>query len=152
MRIPVDRIKRVTLGPDFRSWKDLLRDRRRPARTAVGAGLGALIGGMPVLGAHTWIAAGIGAVLPVPPLAVLVGSNVSNPVTFVPITWLEIRVGQALLARPGGFGGQELTLETVAQYWLEAWVGYLVVGPVLGLLTAGALRTALVLRGRSRPR
>lgn len=148
MRIPVDRIKRVALGPDFRSWKDLLRDPRNPARTAIGAGLGALIGGMPVLGAHTWIAAGTGAALPVPPLAVLVGSNVSNPLTFVPITWLEIRIGQFLLTRPAGLTAGDLSLETVAQYWMEAWVGYLVVGPALGLLTAGCLRAVLALRKR----
>lgn len=146
MRSPVARIKRFTLGPDFRSWKDLLRDQEQPWRTAIGTGLGVLIGATPILGVHTWLAAGAGALLPVPRFSVLVGSNISNPLTLIPMTWLEIRIGQILLGRPGGFSEGGITLSALGTYWLEAWIGFLLVGPGLALLTTVGLRAALHLK------
>jgi uncharacterized protein (DUF2062 family) len=143
MRLPLGRIKRATLGPDFRSWKDLLRDQDQPWRTAFGTGLGVLVGSTPILGVHTWFAAGAGALLPVPRFSVLVGKHISNPLTLFPLIWIEIRIGQFLLGRPGGFSEGGLTLSAVGTYWLEAWIGFLVVGPVLAVLTAGGIRAAL---------
>jgi uncharacterized protein (DUF2062 family) len=143
MRSPVGSIKRFTLGSDFRSWKDLLRDQGHPWRTAIGTGLGVLVGSTPILGVHTWFAAGAGALLPVPRFSVLVGKHISNPLTLFPLIWIEIRIGQFLLGRPGGFSEGGLSLSAAGTYWLEAWVGFFVVGPVLALLTAVGIRVAL---------
>jgi len=146
MSILLSRIKRVTLGPDFRSWKDLLRDHEQPWRTAIGTGLGVLIGATPIIGVHTWLAAGAGALLPVPRFSVLVGKHISNPLTLFPLVWIEIRTGQFLLGRPGGFSEGGLSLSTAGTYWLEAWVGFLLVGPILALLTTAGFRIAAYAR------
>ena len=82
-----------------------------------------------------------------PPLSVLAGSNISNPLTFLPITYLEIRVGQFLLSRPTGFAWDGFSVEVLGSVWLEAWVGFIVVGPAMGLLTAGVVRAAFARRG-----
>jgi uncharacterized protein (DUF2062 family) len=140
------RIKRFTLGPDFRSWKDLLRDQEQPWRTAIGTGLGVLIGATPVLGVHTWLAAAAGALLPVPRFSVLVGKNISNPLTLFPLVWIEIRTGQFLLGRTAGFGEGGLSLSTGGTFWLEAWIGFLLVGPILALLTTVGIRAAAYAR------
>lgn len=142
MRFALRRIRRFTLGPDFRSWKDLLRDQDQPWRTAIGTGLGVLLGATPILGVHTWLAATAGALLPVPRFSVLVGKHISNPLTLFPLVWIEIRTGQFLLGRPGGFSEGGLTLSTAGIYWLEAWVGFLLVGPILALLTVAGFRIA----------
>ena len=142
--------KRRFFRLDVQSWKDLLRDRERPWRTAIGAGIGAFIGGMPLLGVHTWVAAGVGAVAPVPPLAVIAGSNVSNPLTIVPITFVEIRVGQLLLGRAQDFVYEGFSIQQLGQYWFEAWVGFIVVGPVMGVLTTLILRVTLARSPRDR--
>ena len=146
MRSPVARIKRFTLGPDFRSWKDLLRAQDQPWRTAIGTGLGVLVGSTPILGVHTWFAAGAGALLPVPRFSVLVGKHISNPLTLFPLVWIEIRIGQYLLGRPGGFSEGGLSLAAAGTYWLEAWVGFLLVGPVLAILATLGIRLALHLK------
>lgn len=143
------RIRRIRLRPDIQSWKDLLRDSRSAWRTAIGLGIGALIGGMPILGVHTWIATGMGAVLPLPPLSVLVGSNISNPLTFLPITYVEIRVGQLLLGRTSGFSWDGFSVDALGTYWLEAWFGFIVVGPLMGIVTAVAVRAVLATKEAS---
>jgi len=143
MRLSFSAINQRLFRINFQDWKDLLRDRERPWRTAVGAGAGALIGGMPLLGVHTWVAAGVGAIAPVPLLAVIAGSNVSNPLTILPITFLEIRVGQVLLGRTQAFVFEGFSIQQLGQYWLEAWVGFIVVGPALALLTGLLLRFML---------
>lgn len=143
-------VKQRLFRLDVQSWKDLLRDRKRPWRTAIGAGIGALIGGMPLLGVHTWVAAGVGAVAPVPPLAVVVGSNVSNPLTILPITFLEIRIGQFLLGRTQDFAYDGFSIQQLGQYWFEAWVGFIVVGPAMAVLTTLILRLTLARRPGAR--
>ena len=143
MRFLFSKIKRFTLGPDFRSWKDLLRDQDQPWSTAIGTGLGVLVGTTPILGVHTWLAAGAGALLPVPRFSLLVGKHISNPLTLLPLIWIEIRIGQFLLGRPGGFSEGGLTLAAMGTYLLEAWIGFLVVGPILALLTTAGVRVAL---------
>lgn len=141
--------RRFALWLDTGRWKNLLRDRERPWRTAIGAGLGAFIGATPVLGLHTWIAAGVGAITPLPTLSVLAGSNLSNPLTFVPLTWLEIRIGQILLGSSQALTRSDFSAEMLGRYWLDAWVGFLVVGPALGLLTMFGLRAALAWKARA---
>jgi uncharacterized protein (DUF2062 family) len=77
-----------------------------------------------------------------------VGKHISNPLTLFPLIWIEIRIGQFLLGRPGGFSEGGLSLSAVGTYWLEAWIGFLVVGPVLAILTAVGIRAALYAKSR----
>lgn len=142
------RRSRFKLWLDTGKWKSLLRDRERPWRTAIGGGIGALIGATPLLGVHTWIAAGVGAIAPVPTLSVLAGSNLSNPLTFLPITYVEIRVGQMMLGSTRSLQYEGFSAELIARYWLDAWVGFMIVGPVLGVATTLALRATLAWKDR----
>lgn len=152
MTEPSPKRSRFAFLLDTGNWKRLLRDRERPWRTAIGAGLGAFIGATPLLGVHTWIAAGVGALAPVPALSVVAGSNLSNPLTLLPITFVEIRIGQKLLGRSQELGFDSLTVELIGRYWQDAWVGFLVVGPFLGIATTLVLRATLAHRARRRGR
>lgn len=126
------------------TWERVLHDRREPGKTSLAFGLGALIGTTPILGVHTWLAVSLSSLLRLPQLTCVAGSNLSNPLTFVPLTLLEIRVGQALLGRSGGVLPDSLDADALKQFVVEAWTGYAVVGPaiavVAGLVVALAIR------------
>lgn len=135
---------------DRKRWRDLLRDPHHPRRTVFGFAAGALIGATPVLGLHTWAAVTIAPLLRLPIGAVVVGTNLSNPITFVPISLLEIRIGQWLLGRPATVLPAEFDAAAIGLYVLEAWMGFLVVGPALAILAAGAMALLLAVRVRRR--
>lgn len=135
---------------DRRRWRDLLRDPHDPRRTVVGFGLGALIGATPILGVHTWAAVTSAPLLRVPVGAVVVGTNLSNPITFVPITLLEIRVGQWLLGRPPAALPPDFSAASLGLYLLEAWTGFLVIGPLMVIVASTAMGLALAIRRRRR--
>ena len=128
-------------------WKELLRDRERPARTAAAAAIGAFLGATPILGVHTWMALGSATLLRLPPIAALAGSNLSNPLTFVPLTLLEIRVGSWILDRPFHVLPSSLGAGDLGRYVAEAWVGWLPVGLTMA---AGSYLVVRLLLWRSR--
>jgi len=129
---------------DFRkNWKRLLHSEGQPKRTAAAFGLGALIGFTPILGVHTWMAAGLASVLKLPPLACVIGTNLSNPITFIPITILEVRLGAWLLGRPFRALPTEFSAADLGTYWLEAWVGWLLLGSLAAFLSYGITESAL---------
>jgi uncharacterized protein (DUF2062 family) len=137
-------VKLAPLNPlgSWRSrWRELLRDPVEPRRTAAAFGLGVWVGTTPILGVHTWLAFGLASLFRLPALASLLASNVSNPLTFIPITLLEVRLGSWLLGRefralPTAFSPAEL-----GGYWLEAWLGWALLG-----ISGAALAYLLVLR------
>jgi hypothetical protein len=120
---------------DRSKWGDLVYDAEDPRRTAAGFALGALVGFTPVLGVHTWLALALASLLRVPPLASLVGTNLSNPITFIPITLLEIRVGQAVLGRPMNLVPNSFAVADLGNYALAAWMGYLLIAPVVAAVS-----------------
>jgi len=126
----------------------LLRDPSRPGATALSVGLGAVIGATPILGVHTWAAALVAGALRLPPAAALVGSNVSNPLTFIPLTLLEIRVGSWLLGRPLPPLDSNWSWEKLGPYLGAAWVGTIPVALALGALSTVVIYTILRLHGR----
>lgn len=140
--------RRLLGNPSRASWRDLVRDPNDPRRTVLGFGVGTLIGATPILGVHTWACVTIAPLLRVPVVAVLLGSNISNPITFVPITLVEIRVGQWLLGRPFSALPSEFTAQALGLYVLEAWMGFLVVGPVMVVMASFAMWVALEWRRR----
>jgi len=147
-------MRRPRLPPSWnfrQNWKTLLRSEGRPKRTAAAFGLGALIGFTPILGVHTWAAAASASLLRLPPLAAIIGTNLSNPITFIPITLLEVRVGAWMLGRPFRALPAEFSAGDIGAYWLEAWAGWLLVGGLAAFLSYGITESALrrhALRGR----
>lgn len=137
------RLPRLRLWNLRLRWRELLRDAERPERTAFAFALGTWIGATPILGVHTWAAFGAAALLRLPPLAVVLGSNLSNPITFIPITLLEIRVGSWLLGRPFHLMPTAFTFGDVSSYVVEAWVGWIVVGLAFAVVSHLILATAL---------
>jgi uncharacterized protein (DUF2062 family) len=113
--------------------------------------LGALIAPTPVLGLHTWMALGLAWLLRVNPLAAFVGSNIANPLTMLPLVWLDVQVGAHLLGRDApSWPGRDLVWQRLGNLYLEAWVGALVIGPILMIASYG-LTEALLKRARRRP-
>jgi uncharacterized protein (DUF2062 family) len=124
-----------------------MRDPVSPRRTAAAFGLGVWIGSTPILGVHTFLAFGAATLFRLPPLASLLASNVSNPLTFIPITLLEVRIGAWLLGREFRVLPTQFSAADVASYLLEAWTGWALLG-----LAAAALAYAIVLRAlQARP-
>jgi hypothetical protein len=134
-------------------WGRLLRDPERPARTSLSVGLGALVGATPILGVHTWLAAVLAGLFRLPPAAAVLGSNLSNPLTVIPLTLLEIRCGSWLLGRTLPPLSGEWSWSMLAPYLGAAWVGTVPVGVAMGVLSGGAVYLLLRLRARrSAPR
>lgn len=129
--------------PDRAGWARLLHEPGRPGRTATAFGLGAAVGATPVLGVHTWLAAGIAALLRLPPGSSVLGSNLSNPLTILPITILEIRVGSWVLGRPLPSLESISSFEDLIPYIGAAWVGTGPVALAMGSLAGGILYLAI---------
>lgn len=106
-------------------------------------GLGALVGSTPILGVHTWLSVLLAGLLRLPPAAALVGSNVSNPLTFIPITLLEIRVGSWILGRRLPPLDGSWSWERLGPYLGAAWVGTIPVGLGLAVVCSAVVFTLL---------
>jgi uncharacterized protein (DUF2062 family) len=143
--------RRFRFFPPRAAWVGLLRDPERPGRTAAGVALGAAVGATPVLGVHTWMAGGLAALLRLPPAAAVLASNLSNPLTFLPLTWLEIQVGSWVLGRPLPRFDRDLRWETLLPYLEAAWVGTLPVALVLAVAAGGIAWVISRRVHRSRP-
>ncbi len=117
---------------------------------AAALALGVLVAPTPVLGLHTWMAIGLAFLFRVNRLAAFVGSNVANPLTMLPLVWIDIELGARLLGRPApAWPGRAGVWAQLGQLYLEAWVGALVLGAA-GAATTYAL-ARLLLPGRRRP-
>jgi len=114
-------------------------------------GLGALVGATPILGVHTWLSAVLAGTLRLPPAAAVLGSNLSNPLTFIPLTLLEIRCGSWMLGRNLPPLSGEWTWKTLAPYLGAAWVGAIPVGLALAVLSGGFIYLLLRMRARKTP-
>jgi len=95
------------------------------------------VGATPVVGVHTWMAGGLAALLRLPPAAAVLASNLSNPLTFIPLTILEIRLGSWILGRPLPSFSGPLHWEVLVPYLAAAWVGTLPVALVLAAVSGG---------------
>lgn len=136
-------LSRFRLLPNRAAWARLFQDPSRPGATALSVGLGALIGTTPILGVHTWLAALLAGLFRLPPAAALVGSNVSNPLTFIPLTLLEIRVGSWVLGRSLPPLNGSWTFDRLGPYLGAAWVGTIPVGLAVAGLSTGVVYAIL---------
>ncbi len=128
--------------PGWRAaWRTLAGGDHSNRNLAAALALGVLVAPTPVLGLHTWMAIGLAFAFRVNRLAAFVGSNVANPLTMVPLVWLDIELGARLLGRPApAWPGRTEVWAQLGRLYLEAWVGALVVG------AAGAVATYVLAR------
>jgi uncharacterized protein (DUF2062 family) len=135
---------------------------RRAVRTLAGSdhstgslakavALGALVAPTPVFGLHTWMAIGLAFLFRVHRLAAFLGSNIANPLTMPFIVWVDVLVGARVLGYPAPrWPGREALWRELGNLYAQAWVGSLVLGPLL--MGAAYVGTAWLLgRVRRRP-
>lgn len=129
-------------GRGWREWlRFILHTNDTPARAALAFAIGVFIAWTPALGFHTVIALGLAFLLGLNRVAVVAGTFVNNPWTFVPIYSASVYLGSALLgsdlAAPQFEGLATWTdlREYLAQ--LRPWIVPLTTGTlVLGALSA----------------
>jgi uncharacterized protein len=104
-----------------------------PHEIAMGLALGVLIAFVPVMGTHTILAIGLASLLRLSPLIVLVGTQVSNPLSYPFQLFLCAEVGNLILR--GSF--LEITFSKNLNY-LSHYLWPIIVGSVvLGILASG---------------
>jgi uncharacterized protein len=105
-----------------------------PHEIAMGLALGVLIAFVPVMGTHTILAIGLASLLRLSPLIVLVGTQISNPLSYPFQLFLCAEVGNLILK--GYF--LEITFSKNFKYLLSHYLWPIVVGSVvLGMLASG---------------
>lgn len=139
-----------SLLPSREQFRTALGSSREPLRTALACGIGGLVGGTPVIGVHSYAAPGAAALFRLPPGAAFLGASLSNPLTFIPITLLEIRIGQWMLGQPPALLPRDSTFGELGAYYGAAWMGFLLVGPAMALLAFLGSWWFLTHRGKRR--
>jgi uncharacterized protein len=114
---------------------------------ALALALGVFIAPTPIVGVHTWMALGLAFLFRVNRVAAFIGSNASNPFSLIPLTVLDIEIGCWLVGRERPIWLDDgFHLENLWECYGEAWLGSLVVGGVLGLITYLVARLLFMLR------
>jgi uncharacterized protein len=116
-------------------------------RIALGIAIGVFVAWTPTVGIQMLAVIPIACLLNANRVASLIGVYLSNPLTFLPMYWLDYRLGALLLGNPLTFGEFR---EILTRYgWAEWWWGLVGVGielaaPMwLGGLILGALSGGL---------
>ena len=92
--------KRPSLQRAWRVAVSRLREGRvHPERLALSAGLGVFIGLLPIPGLQTFVWLGFVAIFPVDPLITYACTWVSNPLTVLTFTVLELKLGALVVAQ-----------------------------------------------------
>jgi uncharacterized protein len=113
-----------------------------PHRIALGMALGLLVAWTPTVGLQTFIVVPIAWAIRSNAIAAVIGVYLSNPLTVLPMYWLEYKVGKAILVFSAEVDEDEEALWEAAtttefvkgiaeagwQLWLAMWVGGLVLG------------------------
>jgi len=101
---------------------------------ALGIALGNFIGFIPVIGTHTIVAVGLAYVLRLNTLIVLLGTQISNPISFPFQLFITAEIGSLILN--GSF--LEIRFSREITYYLDHYVLPIVVGSlVLGVIVSG---------------
>ncbi len=128
-------------------WRAAVGPTRDPRALARGVAAGLLVAPTPVLGLHTWMALGLAAALRANRPAALLASNLSNPLTFLPLALLDVRLGTWLLGRPmPDLVSGALARAQLGEALLTAWLGAIALG--VALAAAGYPAALAVARRR----
>lgn len=118
-----------------KAWRLAAGSREAPAAVARGAAAGLLVAPTPIFGLHTAMALGLAALARGYRPAAFLASNVSNPLTFLPLCWLDVQLGCRLLGRPVPallHGG--VTRADIGAALGAAWCGGIVIGVALAVV------------------
>lgn len=136
-------IKAMSRG--FGEWlRLLLHTDDTPPRTALAFSLGVFIAWTPVFGFHTLIGLGLGFLLGLNRVAILAGTLINNPWTFVPIYSGSIYVGARLLGTEAppprleglsSWGHVEDYLAQLGPWILPLMTGTLILGSLCAILS-----------------
>ncbi|MBT3317912.1 DUF2062 domain-containing protein [bacterium] len=132
--------------PDWPGWKNVLPalagSDHSTHNLSLAMALGAFIAPTPIVGVHTWMALGLAFLFRVNRLAAFVGSNVSNPLSLIPLTILDIKVGLWMVGKeyPDWLAADQSAkelFELLGEVYLEAWLGSIPVGIIVGIIVYG---------------
>ena len=135
-----------------RFFRWLWQQEGSPSYKARGLGIGVFCGCFPLFGFQTLLGIALASLLRGNHFLAVSGTLISNPATYLPLYWLNYRVGSALL-------GQEVNLQGLSQFaWRDIWgqgwligsrllLGSAVVGTLVGISIG--LIVYLLLRTRS---
>ena len=125
-----------------------------PAQRARGLAAGVFCGCYPFFGLQIFLSVGVAAVVRGNHLLAAAGTLVSNPVTYVPLYWLNYLVGDHLLPESSA-GSTDLSALHRSSLWDQGWeftarllLGSTLVGAVLALVSG--LMAYRLFRRRSR--
>lgn len=105
----------------------------------MGAGIGAFISVLPLYGLHTLLVI-LAAIIvrPANKIAILIGTNISLPLTVPFITWAGYEIGRFILQenfQPLTWGFfQNLTLQKLVSHYRPLFLGSLVLGIICGAI------------------
>ena len=99
------RVKHLRLRPRIRKWRrawrywflQLRRSREKPQRIARGLAAGVFAGFLPFFGFQTIVGAVLAVLLRGNKIAAVLGTWISNPLTYLPLFWWNLQVGCWLL-------------------------------------------------------
>lgn len=116
-----------------------------PHRIALGMAVGLWVAWTPTVGLQTFIVLPIVWATRANPLAAILGIYLSNPLTFLPMYWVEYQVGAMFMSDTptiaefsqeppeNGQPGEPIAFTNIGwQMWIAMWIG----GILLGIVTA----------------
>jgi uncharacterized protein len=109
-----------------------------PHRIALGMAIGIFIAWTPTVGVQMMLAIPLAYLLRANRLASVIGVHLSNPITLLPVYWLDYYLGAMLLGNPLTF--EEFREILMSDDWARCWRGLLSVGIELaGAIWLGGL-------------
>lgn len=118
----------------------LLRISASPHSIASGMAIGVMVAWTPFIGLHIFIAAALGAILRVSPVAAALGTLFANPLTVPLITASTWEIGRVILGREAVEGGEHIDLASLVEKleFAQLW------GPVFKPMIIGCIAPALL--------
>lgn len=137
-------------------WR-IVRLQDSPEYIARGIAVGVFAGCFPLFGVQTLVGVLLAVIARGHKLCAAVGTWVSNPLTYIPIYWMNFQVGRYLLGSsadgPSQWDSPEVFLAQTGEFLADLLVGCAVVGTFLASASyAGSLKLVRVWRSRRQRR